>query len=50
MVDVVVTGGALIAEEIKNDSKDFSFPMLKLQDVDYKEMIGGRDKDGSYYS
>lgn len=42
METVVITGGALIAEEIHDDNGGFLFPVLKLKAADYKELIGGR--------
>ena len=42
MGKVVITGGALISEDVEKDTGDFSFPVIKLSDVDYNEMIGGR--------
>lgn len=42
MRDVVITGGALISEEVGKNATDFVFPVIRLSDVDYDEMIGGR--------
>lgn len=39
---VVITGGALIVEEMHDDNTGFLFPILKMEDIDYKELIGGR--------
>ncbi|EHJ52818.1 beta-ketoacyl synthase N-terminal-like domain-containing protein [Streptococcus macacae] len=41
METVVITGGSLVTEEINYD-KDFLFPVLKLENANYKELIGGR--------
>ena len=42
MREVVITGGALISEEVGKNATDFVFPVIRLSDVDYDEMIGGR--------
>ena len=41
METVVITGGALITEEM-NHSGDFLFPVLKLEEANYKDLLGGR--------
>ena len=37
METVVITGGALITEEM-NHSGDFLFPVLKLEEANYKDL------------
>ncbi len=39
---VVITGGALIVEELHDENGEFLFPILKMEDANYKELIGGR--------
>lgn len=42
METVVITGGSLLADEINDDIGSYSFPCLKIENTDYKELIGQR--------
>ncbi|MDR2023778.1 MAG: hypothetical protein LBQ71_11175 [Hungatella sp.] len=42
METVVITGGSLIADKIPDNHENYLFPVLKLENVDYRQLIGGK--------
>lgn len=42
METVVITGGSLIADKMPDNHENYLFPVLKLENADYRQLIGGR--------
>lgn len=42
METVVITGGAMLVDEMHAEIDSYSFPFLKIENIDYKELIGKR--------
>lgn len=42
METVVITGGSMLVDEIQDETGSYSFPTLKIENIDYKELIGKR--------
>lgn len=42
METVVITGGSLIADQMPDSHENYLFPVLKLENADYRQLIGGK--------